>query len=703
MTSGWVGIGRPPACLVVIAVTSVLAPDFVLRAGTDDAAAAMVHTVEITGDRRKLAWGFAVLSAGLATAGLAIGIGDGAGPREVFDTGSARLALMALTFPVLGALLVTRMSGNRLAWVFSAMGACSGLALLANNWALHDYRFDGGWPFAAELAFLAVAMVFVGPLLAPLTVLWFPDGQLPDGRARWRLAQRLVFVSAAGLFVVLSQAWSLRGPALVDNSPDPGGLVTIGIVVFAAGTAAGVLAGLAAVIARLRGSDGVVRQQVKWYLYGGVAAFVLNTAGHLVPNGGVLIPLGLLVFEAAVLVGVMRHALWDIDRLLNRTVVYGLLSVTIAAVYAGTVLGLGLLLGELSFARSISVAAATLAAAVITAPTRRALQIRVDRRFDRRTYDAARRMTMYGDQLSLAPPPPGELERLLREVLDDPELRLLFRCHDGELVDARGRAASEPTGVATSLRSATGELAVLEHRAFATDEQALFASVRRSAARAVALARLQAELLVQVTAVEHSRRRIVESADAERRRVERDLHDGAQQRLLALAMTLRSEQRRHAPELGPQAKRIIDLGVSEISGSVQDLRALAGGLLPGALVSEGLSAALRELVDRQPDPVQCVRQLDHRHAPEIEATAWFVASEGLANCLKHAPGSGVCIEVVCDGRQLQISVSDDGPGGAVDGPGLTGLEDRVLACAGTLQIHSPPGAGTCLVAVLPCG
>jgi signal transduction histidine kinase len=203
--------------------------------------------------------------------------------------------------------------------------------------------------------------------------------------------------------------------------------------------------------------------------------------------------------------------------------------------------------------------------------------------------------------------------------------------------------------------------------------------------------------------VEQSRRRIVEAADAERRRVERDLHDGAQQRLVALGMRLRSEQRRHTALLGPQADQIIDLGVAEIRGSVEDLRALAAGLLPGALVSEGLGPALGELIARQPDPVQCVQRLDHRHAPEIEATAWFVAAEALANSLKHASGSCVSIEASCDGHRLQITVRDDGPGGADDGPGLTGLNDRVLACSGSLDIDSPLGAGTRITAVLPCG
>jgi signal transduction histidine kinase len=681
----------------------VQTPHFALRTGTEVSSTVEVQTVSVAFDRHRLAWGLAVLSGALTAAALAVGIHDGMRWRDLLDADPGLQVLMALTFPVLGALLLARTPENRLAWVFIASGVSRGPALLAHNWALHDYRAGGSWPLADEMAFVALAMMFVAPLLAPLMVQWFPDGRLPDSRNRWRVAQGLVLVSAAALLVFLSQAWSLRGPALIDDSPSPGGLVDIALAVFLAGTVAGVLGGLAAVVSRLRGQDRIVRQQVKWYLYGAGAALALNLAGDLLPNAGYLNLIGTLAFEAAILVAVRRYGLWDVDRILNRTVVYGLLTVTLAAVYIGTVLGLGLLLGELSFGRSISVAAATLAAAAVAAPARRELQARVDRRFDRRTYDAVQRITQYADQASVARPAPGELEHLLREVLRDPDLRLLFRCQDGDLVDAQGGTVDEPLAAATSLRGGAGELALLVHRAFPAYEHGLLESVRRAAIRPVAQARLQAELLVQVAVVEQSRRRIVEAGDVERRRVERDLHDGAQQRLVALAMTLRSEQRRHAAELGSQADHIIDLGVSEIRGSVEDLRALAAGLVPGSLVSEGLGPALGELIARQPDPVKCVQHLDHRHAPEIEATAWFVAAEGLANSLKHATGSRVSIEATCDGHRLQITVRDDGPGGANDGAGLTGLNDRVLACAGSLDIDSPLGAGTRVTAVLPCG
>lgn len=653
-------------------------------------------------ERSAVAWGLAALSGGLTVCAVALEVRDGLSWHGLLEVQPGLQALMAVTFPVLGALVLTSAPNNRLAWVFTAIGLSRGVGLFARAWAVHGYQFQPDWPLSHAMAFLSVGMLFIAPVLVPLSLLWFPGGSLPEQGKRWRMAYVCVLISTAGLLVLLCSAWSLTGTSLLDNSPATG-LVALSMAVLLMGTVVGVGAGLVSVLIRLRGENRVVRQQVKWYLFGAIAAIVLNGLGDVLPALGPVNLIGTLAYEIAILVAVRRYALWEIDGILNRTVVYGLLTMTVAGLYGGTALGLGLVLGELRVGNSASVAAATLVSAVVAAPLRRQFQSRVDRRFDRRTYAAVRRVAAYSDAISVAAPRPGELEQLLQSVLADPNLQLLFRRQDGVLIDASGGLVPDPKGGTTAFREAGGEVAVMSHRSFAPHELALLTSVQRAAAGAVAVARLQAELRVQVTMVEESRRRIVEAADAERRSVERDLHDGAQQRLVALAMTLRSEQRRHAPEIGPAAERIIDFGVAEIRGSVEDLRALAAGLMPGSLVSEGLAAALRELADRQPDPVRSVHHLDHRHAPDIEAAAWFVAAEGLANSLKHAPGATVSINAECDGHRLQISVRDDGPGGAHRGSGLTGLEDRVRACAGTLLLNSKPGLGTQLAVGLPCG
>ena len=235
-------------------------------------------------------------------------------------------------------------------------------------------------------------------------------------------------------------------------------------------------------------------------------------------------------------------------------------------------------------------------------------------------------------------------------------------------------------------------------------EAGLLDEVLTAAALPLEHAHLQAQLRVQLAAVEASRTRIVEAADAERRRIERNLHDGAQQRLVALAARLRSEQRRLGTALDPGMVPLLDLTVDELRDAVSDLRTLAQGLLPAALASEGLGPALRELVDRQPAAVRLLEVPEHRHRPALEATGWFVAAEGLANAVKHAPGAQITVSAQCLGGGLRIAVADDGPGGVTieGGSGLRGLADRVDASGGRFTVTSPPGGGTSLCAVLPC-
>jgi signal transduction histidine kinase len=291
------------------------------------------------------------------------------------------------------------------------------------------------------------------------------------------------------------------------------------------------------------------------------------------------------------------------------------------------------------------------------------------------------------------------VRELLAEALRDPGLVLLFGLLDGRLVDPDGRPADPPEGG----RRVAG--CVLVHRPVPRYEEDLVDAVLAAAALPLEQARLHAELRVQLAAVQASRTRIVEAADAERRRIERNLHDGAQQRLVALAARLRSEQRLLGDAADPALGGLVDLAVEQLRSAVADLRALAQGLIPAALASEGLGPALHELADRHPADVRLLAVPPHRHRPALEATSWYVATEGLANAMKHASGAPITIAAGCPGTQLSIVVADEGPGGArVDrGTGLRGLVDRVEACGGRLTLTSPPGGGTELRAVLPCG
>jgi signal transduction histidine kinase len=193
---------------------------------------------------------------------------------------------------------------------------------------------------------------------------------------------------------------------------------------------------------------------------------------------------------------------------------------------------------------------------------------------------------------------------------------------------------------------------------------------------------------------------MVAAADAERRRIERDLHDGAQQRLVALAMTL---GRAKATEDPLAARELLDAAHRESKAALAELRSLARGIHPAVLTDRGLDAALSALAARCPVPVAVAVDLPRRAAPAVEAIAYFVVAEALTNVAKHSHASRASLCVAIEGGELAIEVSDDGRGGArPDGGGLTGLRDRVRAVDGTLLLVSPEGEGTTLRVELPC-
>jgi signal transduction histidine kinase len=210
------------------------------------------------------------------------------------------------------------------------------------------------------------------------------------------------------------------------------------------------------------------------------------------------------------------------------------------------------------------------------------------------------------------------------------------------------------------------------------------------------------QLTAQVSELEGARSRIIAAADAERRRIERDLHDGAQQRLVALALNLRmAEQRAEAGDRS--AVELVRQAGEEANLALKELRDLARGIHPAILTNRGLPAALQDLASRATLPVDVVASPDERLPGAVEAAAYFVVSECLANIGKHANAETATVAVsVRDGR-VTVEVSDDGVGGAAldGGSGIQGLADRVGALSGSLAVDSPPGAGTTVTAVIP--
>jgi signal transduction histidine kinase len=214
--------------------------------------------------------------------------------------------------------------------------------------------------------------------------------------------------------------------------------------------------------------------------------------------------------------------------------------------------------------------------------------------------------------------------------------------------------------------------------------------------------RLQAELQAQTRELRGSRARLVAVADAERRRLERDLHDGAQSRFAGVALHLRLAQRKAPPD--SELARMLEAAIGELYGGIEELRELARGIHPAVLTERGLEAALASLASRAPLPVDVRVELDERLSTAIETAAYFAVSEALANVVKHAGAGLVAVDVRIERGRLVIDVSDDGRGGAsiAGGSGLSGLADRVGALDGRIAIDSPPGAGTTVRVEIPC-
>lgn len=659
-----------------------------------------------------MAWALACLALGLAAFGSVLNALAAAHGEPWWQSALGVVAVMSSGS--VGLLIALRRRGHPIGWLLlvnavllAGLGvaqAYAQYALLEQPGALPGPEWavlwdQAGWPL----------------LFAILTaiVLVFPDGRLPSRRyRRVALAAAIAFVVffALGLFdpEPFEAPFEDVGrpvPSLPDALAMLWPLALLGML-------GGLVAAVKAARLRFRHAIGIERLQLKWLAL--TASLVPVTllicfAGAVLADGvedrGVFSALFFFMLGAvptSIGVAVLRYRLYDIDRVINRTLVYGVLTVLLGATYAATTLVLGTALGERS---AWVTASATLLAAVAFRPLRARLQDAVDRRFSRARYEGLRRIREFLEELRAGMIAPEAAERLLREVLSDPELELRFWLPESEIhVDAHGHPVSDPPDderMHTPVLRAGVPLGMVVHRAVDEDRPGVLQEVVEAAGLAIEIARLRVELRRQLEEVEASRARIVSAGYEERRRIERDLHDGAQQRLVSIGLALRHAQH----ELGSvthKASRIIDATVDEIDVTLEELRELARGVRPSQL-DHGLAAALRELAARAPLPVE-VEADGTRLPPDLEAAAYFFATEGLTNAVKHAQASRVqlCTERV-DGK-LMVSVSEDGVGGATaaGGSGLRGLSDRVQAHGGTFQIESIQGHGTTLLAELPC-
>ncbi|HEX7473905.1 MAG TPA: histidine kinase [Candidatus Limnocylindrales bacterium] len=297
------------------------------------------------------------------------------------------------------------------------------------------------------------------------------------------------------------------------------------------------------------------------------------------------------------------------------------------------------------------------------------------------------------------------LRDALAGALRDPSLRILTWDEDAAAYrDETG--AVVPTPVSTSQATVTPvdtggrRLAALVHDPALDEDPSLVAAGVAVTRLALDNERLNLEISRQLVEVRASRARIVQAGDAERHRIERDLHDGVQQRLVALAMALRRAGA--ASEGESEAGRALDRGADEALVVVEDVRELARGIHPAVLTEAGLRPALQALADRSPIPVELEVDLGAEVTGTAAATAYFVASEALANIAKHADATTIRLTATTAGGRMALAIEDDGVGGAdPTGSGLRGLADRVAASGGTFSVKAGPDGGTRLSAVVP--
>ncbi len=303
-------------------------------------------------------------------------------------------------------------------------------------------------------------------------------------------------------------------------------------------------------------------------------------------------------------------------------------------------------------------------------------------------------------------PAPGDLRDALARALRDPSLTLAYWLPDyRSYTDLDGRPMElpgEPNRAVTLIERDGARVAALVHDPALLDEPELLASVTAAAGIALENARLHAELKARLEELRGSRARVIAAGQSERQRLERNLHDGAQQRLIALSLELSGLEQQLRDD--PNASARLEAARHEIAASLDELREVARGLHPAVVSGHGLGVALEQLVVHAAVPVRLTVNIESRLPEALEVAAYYLVSESLANVAKYARASSASVEVTRRDHDVLVEVLDDGIGGADEsrGSGLRGLADRVEALGGQLRVWSPAGGGTRVRAEIPC-
>jgi signal transduction histidine kinase len=662
-----------------------------------------------------------------------------------------------LTLGATCGLVIWRQPRNLFGWVMTATVVTLGIGSVADAYAVYGLAVHpGSLPFADLAAYSQKVLpdaVTVGAIAA---ILLFPDGRLKS--SRWSIVIAAALIAAA--VDVLS---GLDDPFPIDvgiggRQPVP---ITVPPALWPVGVAfdwassafiwlsgAGVVAG-AGVIMRMARARGSTRRQLEWFAYAAVVyviaallgqvqglrsldwlpAFVYQplqtfaqsdaAAGIAAWGGFATLVAGSILVPIAIGIAMVRYRLYDIDVVVNRTILFAGLAIFVTGSYALVVAGVGSLLGQRAGSNLLLNVITIAVVAALLLPVRARLQALADIAVygrGARPYDVLSgfvRDVGRAEPASLLLPRMAELLREgTRSAASEVWVKVDERLH---LAASDPTTGTRPLVVDTTdeIMSRLGEACRL---APVYRDGKLLGALAVVKPRGEHLNRVEGRLLDDLASqagivferfrlvqeLRESRARIVAAQDAERRRIERNLHDGAQQRfvnaLLALGMAGAEEP------AGSSSASLLAQASEEVQAGLSELRGLARGLNPPLLVEGGIAAAARSLADRSPlvTTVDCAS--DKRYPEAIESAAYYVIAEALTNAVKHSGANTVAVRIGEANGQLEVEIVDDGAGGADArrGTGLVGLNDRTAAVGGRLLVDSPAGGGTRVRAELPC-
>jgi signal transduction histidine kinase len=647
-------------------------------------------------------------------------------PANVFGFRGA-VVLLTLAFALMGGLLALQRPENPIGWIFLVASLLSGVQVLAQQYTV--FALARGNVQGARIANWIDGMIWV-PITGSVAIfvtLLFPTGRLPSRRWRWVLWIGAVGILLfTGAFAVSTETeLGLRNP-FFDLGPDMlGPLFGIGSSIYLVA----VLASLASLVVRFRRARGDERQQLRWF----AAAVVLVAFFITLSFIGEFLLRELVVFKRAAAVGallsfiaipvatgvaVLKYRLYDIDIVINRAVVVAVLGAVITAVYVGIVVGVGTLLGRAGGIVLPGVAAAAVALAF--QPARRWAQHVANRLVYGERATPFEVLTAFSERVAGAYGAEDVLPRMARILGEGTgAARAEVWLRSGDTLRC---TASWPEGTgATTVPLRDGELPDLpevERAVPVRDQGKLLGALTLTKGRGESVTpaedRLLANLASQVGLVlrnvqlvedlRASRQRIVAAQDAERRRLERNIHDGAQQQLVALSVKARLAETflDRDPE---RAKRTLEEIKLETSEALENLRDLARGIYPPLLADQGLAAALESQARKATVPVTVEPDGVGRYPQEAEAAAYFCVLEALQNVAKYAEASAVTVRLFQEDGDLVFRVTDDGrgfdPATTPQGSGLQNMRDRLEALGGIVHIESRPGSGTTVTGRVP--